>query len=111
MARETFTWFPDVASECSEAPAVNITKFGDGYEARIANVINSNAQSWSVKFTKGRAEALLIRDFLRKQGAIQSFLWANPFNETSKYVCDKWSTTPDRGKITISAVFREVFEE
>lgn len=111
MARETFAWFPDAASECSEAPSVNITKFGDGYEARVSNVINDNPQSWNLKFTKLRPEALLIRGFLRRQGARLSFTWTNPFGEVGNYVCDKWSTSPDRGKVQVTATFREVFEE
>lgn len=112
MARQTFTWFPDVASENSEEPSVNVTKFGDGYEARTSDTLNVTKQSWRVTFTKGRngGEGLAIRNFLKARRGVESFIWTNPLNETGYYVARKWSTKSDRGEVTVNTVFEEVFE-
>lgn len=110
MAATTFGWFPDAAAEATEEPKVTVTKLGDGYESRMANTINSSPESWSLTFTKTRTEALAIRAFLRARGASQSFNWTTPFNETGTFVCRKWKCVPDRGKLTISCTFEQVFE-
>ena len=111
MARETFTWFPESASELDETPKVNVVKYGDGYEARFTEGVNTLAQTWVLKFTDKRAVALQVRAFLKRQGAVLSFIWTNPFGEQGIYVCDKWTSSADRGKLTVSATFRQVFEE
>lgn len=112
MAKLTFGWFPDVASENTEEPAVNVTKYGDGYEARMTDTINVNRQSWRLTFTRGRlsGECQLIRNFLRARRGVESFLWTNPLGELGVYVGRKWTTKSDRGEITVSVTFDEVFE-
>lgn len=112
MARQTFTWFPDVASEVTEEPSVNVTKFGDGYEARTSDTLNVIKQSWRVTFTKGRnaGEGAAIRNFLRARRGVESFIWTNPLNETGFYVARKWTTKSDRGEIIVNSQFDEVFE-
>lgn len=110
MAQQTFSWFPDQASQLDEAPRVRVTKFGDGYESRTPEGINTIQMKWSLTFTRGRDEALAIRDFLRDHGASLSFAWTNPFEELGSYVCRSWKTSPDRGKISVTATFEQVFE-
>ena len=41
MATQTFSWYPDASSQQSCKPAVQVTKFGDGYETRVAVGINT----------------------------------------------------------------------
>ena len=112
MIATTFTWFPDIASENSEDPAVNVTKFGDGYEARVSNVINVTAQKWSLTFTRGRAsgECQAIRTFLKARRGVESFNWTNPFGEAGVYVARKWTSTSNEGGLTVKVTFEEVFE-
>lgn len=112
MARETFGWFPDTASEGADSPAVNVTKFGDGYEARFADNVNVNRQSWAVTFTTGRnaGQGLLIRAFLRRHEGRKSFIWTNPFGETGYYIARSWKAKSDRGEVIVSTTFEEVFE-
>lgn len=112
MIATTFTWYPDMDSDNTEEPDVNTTKFGDGYEARTSNVINSLKQSWNLTFTRGKpsGEGQAIRAFLKARGGVQSFNWTNPFGETGVYIARKWSTTSNEGYLTIKATFEEVFE-
>lgn len=112
MAKRTFNWFPDTASEAADDPAVNVTKYGDGYEARNGESLNTNRQSWRLTFTRARitGEGLAIRQFLRDHEGVQAFIWKNPFEETGTYVARKWSTKSDQGIIVVTATFEEVFE-
>lgn len=112
MTRETFGWFPDSAAETTEAPAVNVTVFGDGYEARTTDNVNVNRQSWKVVFTKARqsGEAQAIRAFLRARAGKESFIWVNPLEEQGFYVARTWQFKSDRGELTVTTQFDEVFE-
>lgn len=112
MARETFTWAPDLSSEMSEEPLVTVSKFGDGYESRLETSINSMPAKWSVTFTYPQATYLLIRDFLRKQRAVKSFVWVSPDGEQGIFVCRSWKGKQMKfGVFQISATFEQVFEE
>lgn len=108
----TFTWYPDMASDNTEAPEVKVTKFGDGYEARVANAVNVIKQSWSLTFTKGRptGECQAIRAFLKARKGVEAFNWTNPFNEAGVYVARKWTSTSNEGYLTVKVTFEQVFE-
>lgn len=112
MAYQTFSWLPDSASVVSIEPTVNVTKFGDGYESRVADVINTVKRSWACVFTKGRVdgEAVAINNFLRARRAVEAFIWVDPLGETGVWVCRKWTLKTDRGELVVTATFEEVFE-
>ena len=112
MAFQTFTWLPDSASVVTIEPSVNVTKYGDGYESRVADTINSVKRSWACVFTKGRVdgEAILINNFLRARKGKDAFIWIDPLGETGVWKCSKWTLKTDRGELTVTATFDEVFE-
>ena len=113
MAKPVFTWLPEFSSSNSEEPAVKVTKYGDGYEARVSDAINVNRQSWTLSFSEQRTPGQMsqIRTFLRARHGVESFTWTSPFGETGTYVARKWTTTTEQGYITIKVVFDEVFEQ
>lgn len=112
MIATTFTWYPDINSDNTEEPEVSVTKFGDGYEARVSNSLNVIGQSWNVTFTRGRlsGEGQAIRAFFRARRGVEAFNWINPMGEPGVYVARKWTTTSNEGYLTIKTVFEEVFE-
>lgn len=110
MTVPTFTWLPDIDSRLACEPTVSVTKFGDGYEARAANGINSQPDKWSLTFTRSREESSEILAFLRERGAIKSFVWVNPLGETGAYVCRAWDVTSKRGMLQVMCDFQRVFE-
>lgn len=111
MTIREFTWFPNVDSTCDTKPNVSSTKFGDGYELRVANGINNAPMKWSLKFTRMRAEALEIIAFLRSHGGVTKFQWTNPFEETGTYICREWKSSQGKGGVTeIDVDFEQVFE-
>lgn len=110
MARQTFTWLPEFESQMSQAPSVNITKFGDGYEARVATGINNNPQKWSLQFTMNDANSASALAFVRARNAVESFYWMNPMGETIIVVCRTWKTSRKQGHYVTSLEFEQVFE-
>lgn len=112
MAKPVFTWNPDNGHTCIVKPSVNTTKFGDGYELRVPTGINSQPESWDLRFTKNRTEMVALRDFLKARGGVESFTWTNPHNETKTYVAHEgWSeTTVEPSLIVLSVKFDQVFE-
>lgn len=107
---KTFTWFPDVGARHKVKPTVKSSRFGDGYEQRTAYGINTLPMTWSVTFTRNRATGQLILAFLRGCKAAEAFNWTNPLSEAGKYVCREWDFTLDRGLMTITCNFEQVFE-
>lgn len=111
MSKPVFSWKPDLGASQSITPLVTPTKFGDGYELRVANGINHTPRVWQVTFTKGAAEAMDILAFLEARGGLEAFTWVDPFGKTSNYVCRQWSGGQSAfGVYAISAAFEQVFE-
>ena len=93
-------------------PSVIQTKFGDGYELRVAQGINFKPRSWSATFSKGSSEAAAILAFLEARGGIESFNWTDPLNNTGTYVCRQWSAGQTVfGVYSVSATFEQIFEQ
>lgn len=108
-----FTWTPDFSATKNSKPTVSVIKFGDGYEARQSQGINTNPKSWSLRFmNRTTAEIDAIEAFLDGLGATQSFDWTPPRASTSsKFVCRTWSRSIDHATTdSITATFDQVFE-
>lgn len=111
MPRPEFTWFPDVGSQCATKPAVDVTKFGDGYELRTSNGLNTMPEKWSVKFTRHISEIAQIEAFLRARAGKEAFTWRTPENIEGTYVCREWRKNRLNGEVVeISGDFEQVFE-
>lgn len=106
-----FAWVPSYGSAVTTKPTVNSTKFGDGYEARIAIGLNSTPRQWQVSFSRPNATADAIEAFFVARGAVQSFDWVPPHGGAGKWVCREWSAQKT-GPLTrsVTATFDEVFE-
>lgn len=108
----TFTYTPDYGASYEIKPNVRVTKFGDGYEQRQANGLNTQAKTWKLKFSlRSDTEASAIISFLSSQGAVSSFDWTDIYGGAGKYVCRSWEQVKDRHNLnTIVATFDQVFE-
>lgn len=107
--RETFNWAPLVAVALAEEPRVNRTSFGDGYELRVAEGINSRPVKWDVRFIDTPQREVLA--FLRARGGVEAFDWIDPFGAAGAYVCRTWNAS-HHGKwvYELAATFEQVFE-
>lgn len=110
MARLTFSYRPDYESTMSQEPAVLTTKFGDGYEQRVANGINNSPEKWSLKFTVGNPVLPSALAFIQARKGVESFYWTNSFGTTNVYVCRRWNLSRGPGKQVLSMEFEQVFE-
>lgn len=107
-----FTWVPSYGSAVTKKPSVTATKFGDGYEQRIAEGINTTPRKWQLSFTsKPNAVADAIDDFLNARNAREAFIWTPTHGTAGKWVCREWSVQ-QTGPFTrsVQATFDEVFE-
>lgn len=108
----TFTWTSSYNPTATRKPRVKVAKFGDGYEQRLADGINTIAEVWQLTFAaRTNAEAGQIDDFLKARAAVENFDWTPPNGLAGKYICREWSRTPTHGNAeTITATFEQVFE-
>lgn len=111
MSKQTFSWKPDLAAEAKMKPNVTVTKFGDGYEHRVAVGINFKPKSWNLTFTRNYAEISQIIAFLDARGAVESFNWKDTTDVTGVYVCREWSYSQTKpGVYQLNCTFDQVFE-
>lgn len=105
----TFTEIPSSAS-LSTKPRVRTAAFGDGYEQRLADGINSAPRAWSLGFTRPTAEADVIIAFFEARNGAEAFDWTPPYGTSGKFVAREWSSQLI-GPVakTINVTFEEVF--
>lgn len=109
----TFSYTPDFGAQAAYKPRVRVTQFGDGYEQRVADGINVNAQVWNLQFNnRTNTEAGNIITFLATRNAIEAFDWTPPNEGTAiKVVCREWTKTVSRNNLNnVSATFQQVFQ-
>ena len=89
----TFTWTPDENATEDHEPRVRKVAFGDGYEQRGADGINSDLARFPGLSFSGRstAESDAIWAFLKARGGSESFDWTPPSGTAGKFVCPKYS--------------------
>ena len=109
-----FFWIPSYAPSINSEPTVNIVKFGDGYEQRSPENINSNLLKVSLNFDKrDEAETKAISHFLHQRGAQEAFVFTppSPYNSMKKFVCRSWDVTMNfQNNYSISATIEEVVD-
>lgn len=108
----TFTWIPEYGADVETKPKVNKASFGDGYEQRVRDGINTKIRTWNLTFMKSSTDIDSIDAFLSTAAGTSSFEWVPPRGATGKWVCDNWKRgLPNPAYDTITATFREVFGE
>ena len=108
----TFSYIPDFSAQMTVRPRVNAVKFGDGYEQRVADGINTQPQSWALTFNnRTDSEIALIEGFLSARGGIEAFDWTTPRGVAGKFVCREWSSRLEKFNVNgLQATFEQVFE-
>ncbi len=115
---------PDKGLTVNNQPNVLVAKFGDGYEQRVENGINSLNQALNVNFQdREKAEADAITSFFESKAGVESFELTIPYGGDGtpgtestteriiKVVCGSWSTVYSYDDFyTVNASFRRVYE-
>ena len=108
----TLNYTPDWGAKKQNKPRANKIQFGDGYEQRITDGLNSNMEVWSVTFKRAKAEIDIIDDFLSDRSAVEAFNWVNPNGHSIVVKCEEWDTSYDSpGYDTLTATFTQVPEK
>ncbi|KVE45468.1 phage tail protein [Burkholderia sp. BDU5] len=110
MADETFAWVVRTGDSGQIDFKVRTASFGDGYQQRVGDGINSRRAKWPITVIGTLTEVQPIMDFLDRHAGIKSFLWASPIGAPGRYVCASY--TPRRGAgsiVTLTATFEETF--
>lgn len=109
----TFSYTVDRGFERTSKPRVSVIAFGDGYEARVPDGLNTLPRSYRLTFnSRTTTEADLIDNFLKARAAVEAFDWT-PADDAvaAKFVCREWTRQHvAAGFWNISATFDEVFE-
>lgn len=104
---------PDFGLSKKSEPIIRTTKFGDGYEQRVAFGLNQSPKEWTLQWSnRTNADIALIEAFFEGLDGATSFTW-NPPDDVSSYqfVVSSWNTQFNyAGIATLSATFRQVFE-
>ena len=104
-----FNWIPLAETITSHKPKVRTARFGDGYEQRSQDGINSDLISIALKFDGKDDEMEALLRFLKERRGVESFYYTHKFGVRKLFVCQDWSRVDLDGLSSeVSATFREV---
>lgn len=105
-----FIYCPAPGASQEITPKVRTAVFGDGYQQRVGDGINTLPRKWSLTFTRRTADIDAIEEFLTDAGGIESFSWTPPSGLPGLWICKSWvRNLPHTAAQSISATFEEVF--
>lgn len=108
----TFTFKPAYSAQQNKKPRVRAMQFGDGYEQRVQDGINTIKRIWSLRFTTSSADLDAVDAFLTNMGGSTSFDWTPPHGAAGRFRCDEWNDGLEGyNRRVITATFTEVFGE
>ncbi len=90
-------------------PDVLSSRFGEGYEQRVANGINNSLRKWNLTFLRASVDIIAIENFLNLKNSVHSFTWTpKDFNEVT-VVCREWEYNYMNGDArSLSCLFEEI---
>jgi phage-related protein len=104
---------PTYNTRINASPKINILSFGDGFEQRLTEGLNQNPLTVNLVFELSQTDADTAITFLNARVSDgDSFDYTLPSeSSTRKFVCSSFpKSIPYLNRVTLSCVFREVFE-
>ena len=108
---------PDKGLSRQSTPRVLKVQFGDGYEQRIAEGLNSSNENYQISYSnRPKAEIDDIAAFIDEKKGVTSFNYVIPDTNnggetTIKVVCDQYNLVyVSDSSYTFTATFRRVYE-
>lgn len=115
MALNTFNLAsPDYGLGKSSSPRFKKVNFGDGYEQRSSDGLNTDLKTFNLTFKGLPALMKSIEEFFEGQAAngLTPFLWVDPDGVTRTVVAEKWDRRFDSPNWhSVVTTFREVPEK
>lgn len=107
-----FTWRPSYQGDADLSPRLKVIKFGDGYEQRVRDGINSTLIKLNMIFAeRDIQEATAILHFLHTREGAESFLYTptQPLNKLMRFSCKELTYSENfANSFTINAKFEQV---
>lgn len=108
--------FPNIPAtfntKLSKQPRTLENTYGDGYEQRVGDGLNTIREVWSVVW-EGilRSECDVIDAFLTNMKGYIPFMWTKPDATQLQVKCKAWEYTPTSGTTgNVMATFEQVFD-
>jgi phage-related protein len=106
-----FNYVPLINAGANKQPRVKTAQFGDGYQQRVADGINTLEQTWNLTFRNTAAVINAIDAFLIARNGAASFTWVPPDQPEIKVLCRSWNKTIINKRVyELTASFEQVFE-
>lgn len=110
-----FFWKPSYSSQVVHQPRIIRIKFGNGYEQRIEDGINTNLINLDLTFeNRDETEAVAILHFLSQRNSKESFIFNVPTaysksTFSTRFLCSSWNSTYNfYNNYSIRTTFEEV---
>ena len=103
-------WQPIYGATNNMKPRILKFQFGDGYEQRLRDGLNTLLKSWTVTFKLTPDEGNVAKGLLEGWAGVTAFEWDDPDGDTIVCVCEDWSYQYNEGWYNLSATFRQVPE-
>lgn len=103
---------PSTPIEISVTPRVLVAQFGDGYEQRTGDGINTMRETVNLRWESIRATvASTIIAFFEARGGVEPFYYTLPGGGVQKkYICVNWSRQRSEANLdTVAARFLQSF--
>lgn len=111
MALKTLLWCPLPGYTVEEEPRRKVLNFGNGYQQRIEDGINTLLRKYSVTFkVRNSEEAVSFRNFMKEHGGVRAFYFKDVAlgGELVKVVCNKFPRSVTKTHTTFTCEFEEV---
>ena len=112
-----FWWKPSYNSKINNRPRVKINQFGNGYQQRISDGLNTSLIEFTLNFdNRSEKETVSILHFLQQMNGKQSFIYNLPTiysksssNLNTMFICPEWAANfISYNNYSIEASFLEV---
>lgn len=106
-----FTYQPVFGAQVNKSPRVLSARFGDGYEQRLADGINTQPAKWNLTFTYDSSTIDTIESFFVTKAGLTAFTWTPHGGSEIKVICRDWSRSIDSPTTaSIQTTFEQVYE-
>lgn len=112
-----FWWKPSYNAKINNKPRLKINQFGNGYQQRIPDGLNSSLIEFSLIFeNRNEKETVSILHFLQQRNGQESFIYNLPTiyskstsSLNTRFICLEWSPNYiSYNNYSIEAIFSEV---
>ncbi|WP_294086556.1 phage tail protein [uncultured Actinobacillus sp.] len=110
MALKTLSWCPQPGYTVEEEPRRKVLNYGNGYQQRMEDGINTLLRKYSVTYKIKNNESAQFRNFMKEHGGVRAFYFKDIAlgGELVKVVCTKFPRSVTKTHTTFTCEFEEV---